>query len=645
MSNELAQCINIFSSLVRDVEEMHFHLGIDLSKDLERVTSAAKSRGLRIFLLDLPSLCKALERALESGVYFPEVGSLFSNKGYPTIFRGLYSKIFAVDLDWSIRSDASALCVANLRQLFKFAKKLRIDPPADKTQEKILEFQQIEEDLPAPRLTWGRNILRCRGPWPHLNDVVWRSLQQQGLTRSVRSEDKELVSNLMRFSTNIQILADHILGKFLFRKEWFKPKHGPGAVSDSWNDSKYEFPTWSERLEHHFPLSDWGLPSWQIWSESNDETDTSNDIPARLIGVPKDYSGPRLIASEPTSSQFVQQGLLSVLRKNVRESILHHCVDFQSQEHSRDLALRASWSRDHSTIDLSSASDRLSCAVVECLFRGSYPLLEKLNSARTTRVLYPDGSISGELKKFAAQGAAFTFPVQTLVYAIICIGGCLQSGESEASTGIGDSHLRSGYLLDSVKEVRVFGDDMIVPTRAYSLIVRMLEALHLKVNFDKSFSKGYFRESCGMDAYAGIDVTPASYLEPFNEKKPTSLVSVVESANNFYSRGYKRTSTTLQETIPRKYRDNVLRKGVGSTMFGFTVDLPVNSGKTRYNTAYQRSEMQCLVVEAKPSKSAIHGHHRLHQWFIEKPLPESVWKSGEVIGVSARYRRRWVPII
>jgi len=644
MSNELAQCIRIFSSLVRDVEEMHFHVGIDLSKDLERVTSAAESRGLRIFLLDLPSLCKALECALESGIYFPEVGSLFSNKGYPTIFRGLYSKIFAVDLDWSIRSDASALSVANLRQLFKFAKKLRVDPPADKTQEKILEFQQIEEDLPTPRLTWGRNVLRCRGPWPHLNDVVWRSLQQQGLTRSVRSEDRELVSELMQFSTNIQILADHVLGKFQFRKEWFKPKHGPGAVSDQWESSKFEFPTWSERLEHHFPLSDWGIPSWQIWSESNDTTDTSNDVPARLIGVPKDYSGPRLIASEPTSSQFVQQGLLSVLRKNVQKSVLHHCVDFKSQEHSRDLALMASWSRDHSTIDLSSASDRLSCAVVECLFRGSYPLLEKLNAARTSRVLYPDGCVSSELKKFAAQGAAFTFPVQTLTYAIICMAGCMQYRDATSNTRQGSSP-SLGSLVDIAKVVRVFGDDMIVPTHVYPLIVRMLEVLHLKVNSDKSFSKGYFRESCGMDAFAGVDVTPASYLEPFNERKPTSLVSVVESANNFFLRGYKHTSTTLQETIPRKYRDKILRKGVGSTMFGFIVDLPINTGKTRYNTAYQRSEMLCLVVEARPSKSAIHGHHRLHQWFIEKPLPSSVWKAGEVIGVSARYRQRWVPII
>jgi hypothetical protein len=197
-----------------------------------------------------------------------------------------------------------------------------------------------------------------------------------------------------------------------------------------------------------------------------------------LIGVPKDFKGPRLIASEPIASQYIQQGIMNVIRENVKRSSLRHSLDFRSQEPSRKLALDASLTREFSTIDLSSASDRLSCAVVECIWRMKYSFLEALNAARTPDIIYPDGKVV-QLKKFAAQGAAFTFPLQSVVYALICMGVIYaRTGESRLSC--------------LAKQVRVFGDDMIVPSDHYSAICSILEVLQLKVNTKKSFNQGFF---------------------------------------------------------------------------------------------------------------------------------------------------------
>jgi hypothetical protein len=87
-----------------------------------------------------------------------------------------------------------------------------------------------------------------------------------------------------------------------YRNEYHgKPgqQHGPGAVSDmSGKFDKYEFPTWSEKLEDCFPFRQ--LVSDGIAIPSREAK------PSKLITVPKDATKPRLIASEPTSCMFTQ---------------------------------------------------------------------------------------------------------------------------------------------------------------------------------------------------------------------------------------------------------------------------------------------------------------------------------------------------
>jgi hypothetical protein len=457
--------LSILSGLFIDIgERLGKSYDNDLRCDLDRITLSCKSRGLQVFLVDFPSICNGLESSLEIGNNSGMLGLPFTKNGRLTILSMLYTKIFHDSGELLVEPCIEA--IKDLRQVLKFAKKFEIDCPADATKEKYLEFAKIEQDLIPPICSWGSDYLSCRGGFPHLSSLGLRLHANAGGGNELSDSEATLwgYSALER----IQCLADRFSRSIKFRASWFKPKHGPGAVSEQFELSKFEFPTWPYRLESVFPFDLNGMVNHQIW---DDRFPIDHSQPAKLIGVPKDYRGPRLIASEPISSQFIQQGIMRVLRENVKRSPLRHCLDFQSQEPSRIAALSASEDRRFSTIDLSSASDRLSCAVVECIFRRNYSFLEILNAARTPDILYPDGRVE-QLKKFAAQGAAFTFPIQSIVYSIICMGVI--------------SHMTGETRLSELaKYVRVYGDDMIVPTYCYQTICDTLEALQLRVNRKK----------------------------------------------------------------------------------------------------------------------------------------------------------------
>ncbi len=623
LQRTLAVLLSVFRGLILDTEEM-LHLGNGfLHCDYEKVALSSQSRGLGVFLLDFPSICSGLERSLEIGNWSPMLGLPFCKKTGPTIFKDLFAKIF--DVSGLILDEPCAESIRCLRQLLKFAKKLRIESPKNAVAEKYREFADIETQLYPPVLSWGSDKLLCTSGFPTLAQLGIRFLEtSRGFNGGWLDEDEIRVLQTL---DHVQSIFDRFARRFTFRESWFKPKHGPGAVSEQFGSSKFEFPSWPYRLESEFPFDLHGLVSHQIWS---DQVPLDQSTPCKLIGVPKDYRGPRLIASEPICTQFVQQGLMNVIRENVKRSQLRHAIDFRSQEPSRDLALEASLTREFSTIDLSSASDRLSCAVVECLFRKNFSFLEQLNAARTPGIQYPDGKIV-QMKKFAAQGAAFTFPVQSITYALICMGVIyFRTGTSKMS--------------ELAKLVRVYGDDMIVPEDHYHAICEILQVLQLKVNQGKSFHEGFFRESCGMDAYAGMDITPANVLTVFSEHDPNSLVSTVECANNLLMKGYWNASRHLLETIPSRLRNKLAYKDSVSTVFGVLSFAKNARLKSRWNNVLHRDEVQILTVESKVRKSKPDGHSHLFQWFLEKPLPDVTWVSGEVTSVKARYCLRWVPV-
>jgi len=451
-------------------------------------------------------------------------------------------------------------------------------------------------------------------------------------------DDNWSEGEILKLATFVQSTADRVLRGFSLDERGFRPKHGPGAVAEEFYSSKYEFPSWPTRLELEYPFAHWGQINELEYSNVGHQCEMSGidnwdvEVPAKLAYVPKDYKGPRLIASESICNQWIQQGINTQLRQLIAKSVLRHSINLADQEPSKQAALNASVDGRFATIDLSSASDRLSCAVVECMFRSNYRTLERFNAARSKGILIKQRKMTLLCNKFAAQGAAFTFPIQSIAYAIICMG-------------VIQNHYPKMRMADIGRKVRVFGDDMIVPADMFQPVALMLTALHLVVNRDKSFHTGLFRESCGMDAFAGHDVTPA-YVKQAAPRlvNPLHTVSVVECSNNLYHKGFIRASATLLDTLAPNIRRGLAYVPWDSTAFGIQGPNK-RARRSRWNSELQRVEHQVLTVVVKLHRTEVSGSLRLFQWFTENPRPDAIdWQPGEVTKKVALHCNQWVAL-
>jgi hypothetical protein len=101
------------------------------------------------------------------------------------------------------------------------------------------------------------------------------------------------------------------------------------------------------------------------------------------------------------------------------------------------------------------------------------------------------------------------------------------------------------------KSVYVYGDDLIVPSDEVLFLSNTLGLFGLKVNAKKTFDTGKFRESCGMDAYDGTDVTPVYFRRMFPGKKQhvPEFVSAVSFANQLYLKGWWTTAKRVRDSI------------------------------------------------------------------------------------------------
>jgi hypothetical protein len=192
-------------------------------------------------------------------------------------------------------------------------------------------------------------------------------------------------------------------------------------------------------------------------------------------------------------------------------------------------------------------------------------------------------------------------------------------------------------------EIRVFGDDIIIPARAVGDLFYILSDLGLMVNKGKSFHKGLFREACGMDAFNGVDVTPAKIRKLYQPSNPETLVSVVECANNLHKKFMWRTADALLKTVPEAELKllPVSRRVVGSvTLFTYS-DAPFKARK-RWNRDLHKWEYRILTVTGKVSRTGLTGEASLFQFFTEEPDPMLPWESGQVKRTQLRKRVAWV---
>lgn len=231
----------------------------------------------------------------------------------------------------------------------------------------------------------------------------------------------------------------------------------------------------------------------------NDVSGVSLVRGSRLATVPKNEDTERTIAIEPSGQMALQLAAGWYL-----EGVLRYLgLDIRSQQpKNRDAARRGSISNGLATIDLKSASDMISLELVRRLFPKEWIWL--LETLRSREIMLPSGEWI-KMHMISTMGNGFTFPLMTLILSALIYGYRCQKYGKDAPN-----------LYIDWTDTCVFGDDVIVPSTEYSDVCEVLTQAGLIVNYDKSFSDGPFRESCGGDFFKGVDVTPF-YVKDLSE--------------------------------------------------------------------------------------------------------------------------------
>lgn len=328
--------------------------------------------------------------------------------------------------------------------------------------------------------------------------------------------------------------ARRLIGLVLSRTDLrdIYPSHGPGAVYPPKAPVNKGNHTIYTPIEEYYPYDQYYCCVHESGYDNLISPRKSIDeIVCKLVAVPKDSRGPRLICVHPSEAIWIQQGQ----RRAIERSITNHPmtrgrINFTDQTVNGNLALTSSLSRSFTTIDLKEASDRVGSRLVEYLF-GYYSKL--IGCSRATRCIMLDGR-SVELNMWAPMGNCLTFPIESLVFWSLVHAGI---------------RLRYGVSCD---DVYVFGDDIVIPTSYYDGAIYGLVQAGLIPNFDKTFRKGFFRESCGVDAYHGINVTPYRMKKKDITSYPDAE-SLCDLAKRLRRGGYSHTSAFIYSSISRRF--------------------------------------------------------------------------------------------
>ena len=223
------------------------------------------------------------------------------------------------------------------------------------------------------------------------------------------------------------------------------------------------------------------------------ERHRANEYSTQLVGgnklsfVNKNVTVARCISTEPTINMWFQLGMAAVLQDRL---VRFFGIDIRQQaDVNRELARVGSLTGGFATIDLESASDSIALSMLDHIMPKSFRVwLDLLRSPTTT---LPTGE-EVRLNMISTMGNGYTFPLQTIIFSAIVATAYKHLGIP-----------LKGWGPASLRSFGVFGDDIIVDTRAASLVLRILRILGFVTNRSKTFVEGPFRESCGADWFYG----------------------------------------------------------------------------------------------------------------------------------------------
>ncbi len=582
------------------LQNLGLHCSIDITRDVETTSRRYEGEGDSYLTITLPKLAKALEKGLEQGIWpVLDVAPIWHHvRGLPAYMRGFLSRIF----------DANTGVI--------------LETPDTESIWAVRQFcyltQKVERDCSPVRVDAA------------FSQFVSTDAALIGLPG--RIEPKRLIQ--------FERVARRLFGK-VFQECDLKianweliPKHGPGAVAERLSQKdKRSFHYWTDRLEAVFP-------KWRYTANLHGEVaphavPITEELPVRVISVPKTQSTPRIIAIEPSSVQYAQQGLKRELYELIGRGPLSKILGFQDQGRNREMARVASESLTHGTLDLSEASDRVHWFLVYTILKPYPHLWEFVWNTRSARADVPGYGVI-PLQKFASMGSALTFPLEAIIFTIL------------ASCGIEQTVHRSLSAEKLVGRISVYGDDIIVPVDSIDHVVDWLEHFGAKVNRTKSFWNGEFRESCGAEYFRGVDISVVRARSelPSSRDDAAEIAALVDLRNRAYSAGLWSFVKDLDEALKPLIRlPSASATQAGSSAFLHRATfLPYIRVGTRWNRDLQRDERSVPVLVPRADEYRIDGEVGLLEWFHD------ALRQGDLVdrfsskerASSFNIKRRWV---
>ncbi len=551
----------------------------------------AENEGDSFFTITLPKFCSDLERSLsleqateDLWVGWTKIQSATHQRKLPKFLGEFLTRIFST-ADGRLLEQPDIDCIHAIRQVtLAFGKILR--PCSDARVEKaIVSYLECEQEI--------------------------RRFDSQ-LT-SAKTEIFNKMSTLLFGDAFQKVDEDVYYGRII-------PRHGPGRTADRlYSNGKFHQKEWTARLEEVFPMREFLIPSERFSDhlEAIPLLEPGAERPVKVITVPKTLKTPRIIAEEPTCMMYVQQGLWAKLQEYLESDSRHNHVrgmlGFADQGPNQAMAQRGSRDGSLATLDLSEASDRVSNQLVLAMTR-SFPNLSKGLQASRSRKADVRGHGVMRLAKFASMGSATCFPIEACVF-LVCIMLGIQDSLNRPLTHKDLKGLRGS--------VRVYGDDIVIPAEYARVCRESLEAHGFKVNLNKSFWTGKFRESCGKEYYDGTDVSISRFRRdlPTGKRHVQEILSLVSTRNQFYLAGRWQVAKWIDDIVepilgfyPQVHESSPIVGRV--TIFGVQVD--------KWCDELHRPLVKGWKVRAKSPESILDDHAALLKCFLMNYVDEDL---------------------
>lgn len=551
---------------------------VSTDRDIKTAAVRFEHEGLAFLAITLPAYCKDLQKGLSRGRVDRSLFQGFAWKGgLPRFLGGFLDRVFDRSTGCLLdEPDTDSLFA--LRQLTLLASKIEVPCSDARNRKAVLDYVECEQEVRRSDGTFDRDL--------------WRGFRRM---------------SLLLFG---DVLAE--MDRRVYNHE-LVPRHGPGATADRLRgNAKFDQSEWPTRLEDIFPYGEYCLPNWRYYYrlEGVDFLEPWSERPVKVTLVPKTLKTPRVIAVEPTCMQYMQQALatalVSLLEGDVNPS--NGMIGFSDQEPNRLMAREGSLKGNLATLDLSEASDRVSNQHVRFMVEPFRHLAMAVDSTRSRKADVPGVGVL-RLAKYASMGSATCFPIEAMVFLTV------------VALGIEQAHghrLTLRGLKDLRGQVRVYGDDIIVPVHSLSDVINHLELFGLKVNVDKTFGTGKFRESCGGDYYGGTDVTPVRvrHVFPTSRQDARGVMAAVALRNNLYQVGLWDTARWMDKWIGPLLGGHYPFVSPTSPVIGRVSFLGYET--QRDHPSLHSPLVRGWVVDSKPPKSTLSGEGSLVKWLLKR---------------------------